>query len=207
MKLVFLYISSIILCFLIGLYVHKINWEMILPSISAIATTATAFIMLYTHFKIREDNKYIKLYSLVDLELKAVIEKSFPINKYEFKQLDTIEQTSIISNINNNKINIRHIIGKLKSLLSKDVPKKKILFKIEIQIEKGHDVIPLNVDEDDAIVVTNSYINLYNLYNSITTLIYYENPNIDEYEELINSSDVSFEEHRDCYKTTKKLNK
>ena len=205
MKLVFLYISSIILCFLIGLYVHKINWEMILPSISAIATTATAFIMLYTHFKIREDNKYIKLYSLVDLELKAVIEKSFPINKYEFKQLDTIEQTSIISNINNNKINIRHIIGKLKSLLSKDVPKKKILFKIEIQIEKGHDVIPLNVDEDDAIVVTNSYINLYNLYNSITTLIYYENPNIDEYEELINSSDVSFEEHRDCYKTTKKI--
>ena len=205
MKLVFLYISSIILCFLIGLYVHKINWEMILPSISAIATTATAFIMLYTYFKIREDNKYIKLYSLVDLELKAVIEKSFPINKYEFKQLDTIEQTSIISNINNNKINIRHIIGKLKSLLSKDVPKKKILFKIEIQIEKGHDVIPLNVDEDDAIVVTNSYINLYNLYNSITTLIYYENPNIDEYEELINSSDVSFEEHRDCYKTTKKI--
>ena len=205
MKLVFLYISSIILCFLIGLYEHKINWEMILPSISAIATTATAFIMLYTYFKIREDNKYIKLYSLVDLELKAVIEKSFPINKYEFKQLDTIEQTSIISNINNNKINIRHIIGKLKSLLSKDVPKKKILFKIEIQIEKGHDVIPLNVDEDDAIVVTNSYINLYNLYNSITTLIYYENPNIDEYEELINSSDVSFEEHRDCYKTTKKI--
>ena len=85
------------------------------------------------------------------------------------------------------------------------MPKKKILFKIEIQIEKGHDVIPLNVDEDDAIVVTNSYINLYNLYNSITTLIYYENPNIDEYEELINSSDVSFEEHRDCYKTTKKI--
>ena len=46
MKLVFLYISSIILCFLIGLYVHKINWEMILPSISAIGTLLGAYFML-----------------------------------------------------------------------------------------------------------------------------------------------------------------
>ncbi len=87
MKLVFLYISSIILCFLIGLYVHKINWENIFRIIEVVGVVTVPIVIYWLANKYQnkekkeqkkeKDREYIRAFIKEEL-------KPFIPNVYEF---------------------------------------------------------------------------------------------------------------------------